>query len=598
MAEIEKLVVSLEARVSQYEKALAKARATTDKQMAAVESRFSKANRHITAFGASAFSGLAKGALLALAPILSLGAAIRTAAAGLKDFDAIGKSAKAAGFGAQAFQEYAYAAELGGLNTEQFSKSLETMAKNTGLAAVGKGRLVTQLKALNPELLRNLQLAVDQESRLRLVADALNKESDASKRASISAAVFGDNGTRMIEVLKGGSRALDDTAAKARQLGLVIDADLIAKSEKLNDELETAQKVMDLQFKRALIDLTPFLVTTAQLAGALASAINGIVDAMRDLSSKSTGGLEAEFREISNLIAASNPQRNSDFMAGAMDVFIPNDQIDEMTARRDAILAELRRRAVDQLRVGLGNIPRETPDYADRDAAAAAAIKQAEAVKKLIADLEHERSLIGLSSTDQAVANALRQAGSAATDEQRAHIESLIRSIDSERAAIEANTEAMEAFGAAAKDALRTFIDDMIEGKDLAESFGGILKSLGSQLINAGLSGLFTPGGASIFNIPKRASGGSVRAGQPYIVGERRAELFVPSQSGTVVPSVPTINSGTASGGVAMTYAPQIDARGADSAAVARLEEVMARQQAEFELRVRSIVANRSKRGW
>jgi hypothetical protein len=41
-----------------------------------------------------------------------------------------------------------------------------------------------------------------------------------------------------------------------------------------------------------------------------------------------------------------------------------------------------------------------------------------------------------------------------------------------------------------------------------------------------------------------RASGGPVTAGQPYIVGEHRPELFVPSQSGYIMPHVPTATSG------------------------------------------------------
>jgi hypothetical protein len=36
-----------------------------------------------------------------------------------------------------------------------------------------------------------------------------------------------------------------------------------------------------------------------------------------------------------------------------------------------------------------------------------------------------------------------------------------------------------------------------------------------------------------------RAIGGPVLAGVPYIVGERRPELFVPDQNGTIVPQVP-----------------------------------------------------------
>jgi hypothetical protein len=40
-----------------------------------------------------------------------------------------------------------------------------------------------------------------------------------------------------------------------------------------------------------------------------------------------------------------------------------------------------------------------------------------------------------------------------------------------------------------------------------------------------------------------RASGGPVRAGEPYIVGERRPELFVPETNGTIVPRVPQSNT-------------------------------------------------------
>ena len=34
-----------------------------------------------------------------------------------------------------------------------------------------------------------------------------------------------------------------------------------------------------------------------------------------------------------------------------------------------------------------------------------------------------------------------------------------------------------------------------------------------------------------------RANGGPVKAGKPYIVGERQPELFVPRTSGTILPS-------------------------------------------------------------
>lgn len=38
--------------------------------------------------------------------------------------------------------------------------------------------------------------------------------------------------------------------------------------------------------------------------------------------------------------------------------------------------------------------------------------------------------------------------------------------------------------------------------------------------------------------VQARANGGPVQAGQPYVVGENQPELFVPNQSGTILPSV------------------------------------------------------------
>lgn len=44
---------------------------------------------------------------------------------------------------------------------------------------------------------------------------------------------------------------------------------------------------------------------------------------------------------------------------------------------------------------------------------------------------------------------------------------------------------------------------------------------------------------------PGRAIGGNVTMGQPYVVGEKRPELFVPNQSGKIIPRVNTNNSAT-----------------------------------------------------
>src|SRR5690606_17812031 len=81
--------------------------------------------------------------------------------------------------------------------------------------------------------------------------------------------------------------------------------------------------------------------------------------------------------------------------------------------------------------------------------------REKEAVTKLIEQLEHEHSLIGMTDQEREVANALRRAGAAATDEQRAKIEQLVEATYAEREAIKANQEAMKELQAIGKDVLQ-----------------------------------------------------------------------------------------------------------------------------------------------
>jgi tape measure domain-containing protein len=103
-----------------------------------------------------------------------------------------------------------------------------------------------------------------------------------------------------------------------------------------------------------------------------------------------------------------------------------------------------------------------------------------------------------------------------------------------------------------ARDLARIILRQTVT-EPLGTAAGGFAASLGSSLF-AGISGLF------------RAEGGPVTAGQPYIVGERGPEWFVPDRGGTVLPN------GTApASGPVIHQTISIDARGADAGVEARL---------------------------
>lgn len=410
--------------------------------------------------------------------------ALNGAKAALAEFDKIGKAAKASGLNAESFQELAHAAELGGVNFEQFSQAMNAFNRNAGMAAIGKGELVEKLKQLNPELLKSIQSASTQAERIRLVADALDVETDASRKAAIASAVFGDAGVRMVEVLKGGSAALDETARKARSLGLVVDSHLIARAETLNDEFATATRIIDLNFKQALVNLAPVLATIAKATSILAGDIRKLVDSMLSLENQSNISLEAQMRSLGlerldvekRILELRREQDGLGYFDAGRRAVI-EQAVAGLEKRMAGIAAEEQK--IMQVLEGRNvttqppppNLP--PPDPTTRDRAAEAALREAEAIQRLIDDLAHELSLINESDLAKAQANALRQAGANATESQRQQILNLVAAIHEETAALQKNEAAqksreqsIQAMFKMGEDALISMIDNSLSAEE------------------------------------------------------------------------------------------------------------------------------------
>jgi hypothetical protein len=119
------------------------------------------------------------------------------------------------------------------------------------------------------------------------------------------------------------------------------------------------------------------------------------------------------------------------------------------------------------------------------------------------------------------------------------------------------------------------FEDAIVRGARLSEVLKGLLqdmtriiarRTITEPLGNAASAGLSSIGAGNWLNDIGtaigglfRAEGGPVAAGQPYIVGERGPEWFVPNQAGTVLPN------GSAPAGTTINTSIAIDARGADA---------------------------------
>lgn len=178
----------------------------------------------------------------------------------------------------------------------------------------------------------------------------------------------------------------------------------------------------------------------------------------------------------------------------------------------------------------------------------------------------------------------LRAAGEQADEETKAIIEKITNSVDAGKTKIEngaadlatsvadyktAGEELLGVFSSATEKLGDDLASALMEGKDALSGFKDFFKSIVSEIIAQairmaviqpflkGIFGIFGYGmdfnGAGgiekFYKLDAKAMGGPVMANQPYLVGERGPELFVPGTTGGITP-----NSQLGGGAPSITY--------------------------------------------
>jgi hypothetical protein len=88
------------------------------------------------------------------------------------------------------------------------------------------------------------------------------------------------------------------------------------------------------------------------------------------------------------------------------------------------------------------------------------------------------------------------------------------------------------------EDALVGLVNGTMSAKDAFRSMASsIINDLIRIMIQKSITGPIAGAMGGFFSGGGKAIGGSVQSGKPYMVGERGAEMFVPNQSGSIIPS-------------------------------------------------------------
>ncbi len=180
-----------------------------------------------------------------------------------------------------------------------------------------------------------------------------------------------------------------------------------------------------------------------------------------------------------------------------------------------------------------------------------------------------QKTLVDLESRGITITDATRAAISA----QGAAIEQATNALREQNKVFEAVRDT----GKAVTNQLESAFKSWTQGAqiDVKKMVAAILTDLATltfrKSVTDNLGDLFTRGAGSLIS-GFREDGGPVEAGKAYVVGEKRPELFVPDQSGTIVPRLQGATNAISNS--ANYFAPniQVDARGATPDAVRMLE--------------------------
>lgn len=145
-----------------------------------------------------------------------LGLAKVAAAAG----DHMDKMSIRTGVSVESLSSLGFAAERGGAHLEAVETSLRKMSRVIDEASQGGGAATDALKRLGLTLADLDGLSPDQQ--MAKIADGLLGIENPAQKASLAMDIFGKSGTKLLPMLAGGAKGLQEAAERAAKLGLVM----------------------------------------------------------------------------------------------------------------------------------------------------------------------------------------------------------------------------------------------------------------------------------------------------------------------------------------------------------------------------------------
>lgn len=263
------LIVPVEARIDKLEKALKRANQAQGKAAGAMERRAKQsadrmAKSYESAGGrmAAAFKTLAMPKLAGLAGAavgIGIGgsvAAVRSTVAGIAE---IGDAAKRSGMQAEAFQEWSYVADQNRIGIDALVDGFKELSLRADeFVTTGSGSAAEAFERLG---FTSDELAQKMKDPSALMVELVKRMQRLDKAAQIriSDELFGGTGgEQFIQLLDKGAEGIQAQIDRARDLGLVIDSDMITKAAALDAKFAEVEARLRNVWRTGVVEAAQF----------------------------------------------------------------------------------------------------------------------------------------------------------------------------------------------------------------------------------------------------------------------------------------------------------------------------------------------------
>jgi len=427
---------------------------------------------------------VALGGLVSIAGALRLGQLTQDA---VKFGSQIAITANKIGLSADSLQALRLAGEqFAGVQSQTVDMALQRFSRRLGEADKGTGELKGTLDQLGIST-RNADGSIKSvEQAFFEYSDAMANAENAQEQLRLAFKAFDSEGAVLVELAKRGSKELKGFMKTARETGAVMSSTMTEKAKDFNAEMRLQTMIVGTQLKEAFLSIAPIVIGVLTAVGKIAKTVNDLFKsdldkALEKAEEMTDEEIQARIESLTekyNELAISKQKALVTFGDHAKNVLNELQAIDD---ERNALADLLDARKKDNLNK-----------------------------KETITTIKH-------------LSNALKELGATQNLAEKQGKQFAQKFQTGLVGAFDAIIDGTKSVGQSLKDLGKTLVREAIRMvifraiiAPFTAGFGGFLDKLG---------------------LPGKAMGGSVSKGRPYMVGEQGAELFVPGQSGTIIPN-------------------------------------------------------------